>query len=199
MKILGNQKRLLGYGKKLANDFLKKKTQLDTKVKEKPKKRKNSKALLTMNNVDELSSFTDIIASTPNNKLVSCFSISNSYFSINYQNEEEMNLSEIPSTPHNTSQFLSSNYISTRGTQIYNYIFQLQQEQANLELDSLDDICFTGGTMKEIMNLKHNNTCPLNCVLRMHLQNELIKEQNYIITTLEQELRQIRNSGHSST
>jgi hypothetical protein len=75
------------------------------------------------------------------------------------------NLNEMPSTPHNTSQYLISNFKKTR--QDMDIAMRIQQSEwseycedglAKLKLDELfhsDDLCVTGGTMKGIINSQY--------------------------------------------
>jgi hypothetical protein len=68
---------------------------------------------------------------------------------------------EIPSTPHNTSQYLTSNFSEGRTEKIMNVLSEynayILQDANNLLLDTLtiDDLCVTGGTMKGIINSKY--------------------------------------------
>jgi hypothetical protein len=79
------------------------------------------------------------------------------------QKEQNNNIMlEMPSTPHNTTQFLTENYCEGRTSKLMNFI----SEYNGLILKDLnylffnenlatDDLCVTGGTMKGIINTKY--------------------------------------------
>lgn len=64
----------------------------------------------------------------------------------------------IPSTPHNTTQFLTSNYLKERTNSINCLISEFNSyaiDEFILDDASVDDLCVTGGTMKGIINSEY--------------------------------------------
>jgi hypothetical protein len=61
----------------------------------------------------------------------------------------------VPSTPHNTGQYLISNFCQVRNEKLFNYSGDFLQRDiyTNLiENAAIDDLCVTGGSMKGIIN-----------------------------------------------
>lgn len=64
-------------------------------------------------------------------------------------------LVEIPSTPHNTGQYLISNYAQVRHEKLFNLSNDYLEKdiyENMIEYAAMDDICVTGGSMKGIIN-----------------------------------------------
>jgi hypothetical protein len=62
---------------------------------------------------------------------------------------------DMPSTPHNTGQYLISNYCQVRHDKNYNYSSDYLKRDIYenvIEYAAMDDICVTGGSMKGIIN-----------------------------------------------
>ena len=75
-------------------------------------------------------------------------------------NEEDF--FEIPSTPHNTSQYLISNFVRARKDNVMNlisnYTNYLEKDIYSMltdEILTVDDICVSGGSMKGLINLEN--------------------------------------------
>jgi hypothetical protein len=62
---------------------------------------------------------------------------------------------DMPSTPHNTGQYLISNYSQVRHEKNYNYSSDYLKKDIYenlIEYATMDDLCVTGGSMKGIIN-----------------------------------------------
>ena len=73
----------------------------------------------------------------------------------NFHNKNSEKSLQIPPTPHNTGQFLISNYCQGRHEKLFNYNsdYLHRDVYSNLiENAAMDDLCVTGGTMKGIIN-----------------------------------------------
>jgi hypothetical protein len=77
------------------------------------------------------------------------------YFKIN-EKMKMLKRTRMPRTPHNTTQYLTSNFSENRNSSIFNVISDYTKHAiTDLLLDevlSVDDLCVTGGSMKGIIN-----------------------------------------------
>lgn len=73
----------------------------------------------------------------------------------NFHHKNSEKSLQIPPTPHNTGQFLISNYCQGRHEKLFNYNsdYLHREVYSNLiENAAMDDLCVSGGTMKGIIN-----------------------------------------------
>lgn len=203
MKIFGNDKKLVDCSKQLVHSFLKKKTSTEERTKSRLKKKKIPKFNEISNLIRDHSSLTEAHKAF-NFTVRTPYKISHERLPSFFQQGEQLNNFEMPKTPHNTTQYLTSNHYMARHESVMNcltdYHHYLHSGFTPFILDeiySVDDICLTGGSMKGIVN--SNNLDARGGTLseneqtwfQLFRQQEAVQEQKTTIC-FQQQLDELR-------
>jgi hypothetical protein len=105
----------------------------------------------------------------------------------------------LPSTPHNTTQYLTANHCRGRSDYPVNISYNLFSDEEFKKLImndiiNIEDICITGGTMKGVINRGYDNiVCNSEvCAERMNDLVEVINFQKTVIQNLRQQIQDVQ-------